>query len=274
MAVGLVLAVPVYVGLAKAGLIRSPFFPRVGGDLALAQSDKPALRVLFVGNSFTYYNSMPALVHELAAADAGAAPIFAVEYTAPSWTLRKASEDDGLADLLGDVSWDFVVLQDNSQLLSFSAQWRRREVSPFARALEREIAVAGAQTVLFLTWGYKNGDLRNFPGDTFGAMQARLEQGYSQLGEELSAPVAPVGVAWAETLRRRPGLELWAGDGRHPSRLGSYLTACVFYALLSGRDPTASAFTADLEENEARLLQRVAADVVVAYEERQTVGQD
>jgi hypothetical protein len=64
-------SVPLYVGLAKSGLIRSPFFPRVDGDLALAKSDKPGLRVLFVGNSFTYYHSMPELVHELAEHDAG-----------------------------------------------------------------------------------------------------------------------------------------------------------------------------------------------------------
>ena len=63
--IGLVLCVPIYVGLAKSGVIRSPFFPRVDGDLTLAKSDRPGLRVLFVGNSFTYYNGMPAMVHEV-----------------------------------------------------------------------------------------------------------------------------------------------------------------------------------------------------------------
>ena len=74
--------------------------------------------------------------------------------------------------------------------------------------------------------------------------------------------VAPVGRAWAEALRREPGLELWDGDGMHPSRLGSYLTACVFYAILTGRDPAASGFTAGIAPSEARSLQQVAADVV------------
>jgi hypothetical protein len=46
--------VPLYVGLAKSGIIRSPFFPRAEGDLALAKSDRAGLRVLFVGNSFTW----------------------------------------------------------------------------------------------------------------------------------------------------------------------------------------------------------------------------
>jgi hypothetical protein len=53
---GLLLTVPLYVGLARSGIIRSPFFPRAEGDLGLAKSDRPGLRVLFVGNSFTYSN--------------------------------------------------------------------------------------------------------------------------------------------------------------------------------------------------------------------------
>lgn len=259
--VGLALTVPLYVGLAKSGLIRSPFFPRVDGDLALAQSDRPGLRVLFVGNSFTYYHSMPELVHELAEQDEGASPVFTVAYTAPNWTLRKASEDESLLDLLDDADWDFVVLQESSGLPAASPEVRRRYMYPFIRSLNRDVAAAGGQTVLFMTWGYKTG---SYPGDTFDFMQARLAEGYSELGGELFAPVAPVGLAWAEALRRQPGLDLWSHDGHHPGSSGSYLAACVFYAQLTGRDPSGSDFTADLEPAEARFLQGVAADLVHA----------
>ena len=266
VAIGLILTVPLYVGLVKTGLVRSPFSPRLEGDIALARSERAGLRVLFVGNSFTFYNSMPALVHGLAEADDGARPLFAVEYTAPNWNLQKASRNDGLVDVLGEARWDYVVLQDNSQFLALGPDWRRREVYPFARELQREVALAGSHTVLFMTWGYKKGDSRNFPGDTFEAMQGRLQEGYADLGAELFAPVVPVGLAWAEALRRQPGLDLWAGDGRHPNASGSYLAACVFYAMLADRDPTGSTFTAGLEPAEARFLQGVASDVARAQE--------
>jgi hypothetical protein len=84
------------------------------------------------------------------------------------------------------------------------------------------------------------------------------------MGERLLAPVAPVGLAWAEALRRQPALDLWSHDGHHPGAPGSYLAACVFYAMLSGRDPSRSTFTADLEPAEARFLQQVATDVARA----------
>ena len=155
-----------------------------------------------------------------------------------------------------------MVLQEQSQLLSFTREQWQRETYPFAKALQDKISTDGARTLLFMTWGYRLGDRHNWPGDTFVGMQARLAQGYSELAAELPASVAPAGLAWAEALRRRPGLDLWDSDGRHPDKEGSYLAACVFYADLTGRDPARSTFTGGLQPADARFLQRVAAGVV------------
>jgi hypothetical protein len=118
LGVALVL-VGAYWGLARAGIVPNPFAAATRGDIDLAESDRPGLRVLFVGNSFTRANSLPHLMHELAAADDGVQPIFAVERTRGGWTLHEASEDDRLRDLLKRIDWDVVVLQEQSQLLSF-----------------------------------------------------------------------------------------------------------------------------------------------------------
>jgi hypothetical protein len=258
---GIVLGLTIYSGLVHVGIARSLLAPTPRGDLALARGKRPGLRVLFVGNSFTFKNSLPALVHDLAAGDHGAKPIFSVEYAAPGWSLHQADEDGGLAKLLRDVKWDVVVLQEKSWLLSFPEEQWGRGTYPFARDLRDRIVAGGARTVLFMTWGYAIGDRWNRPHDTYSAMQARLASGYSKLGVELGAQVAPAGLAWAEALRREPRLELWADDGEHPSLLGSYLAACVFYRVLSGREPTRSRFSAGIEPDEARLLQHVAGNV-------------
>jgi hypothetical protein len=261
--VGLLLTVPLYVGLALSGVIRSPFFPRADGDIALAKSDQAGVRVLFVGNSFTFYNDMPAMVHELAAADRGAPDVFSVEYTAPAWSLRKASGNDGLEDLMADVPWDVVVLQERSAYLSFSREWWGQETLPFALELRHDIAADGAETVVFMTWGYEHG---NGSGDSYDGMQARIAAGYEELADLLAADVAPVGLAWAAALRDRPDLDLWRRDGHHPTRAGSFLAACVFYRELTGRDPLGSDYFAGLAEDDARFLQRVAGDTVDEYE--------
>jgi len=259
--VGVVLGFALYSGLVHIGLARSLLAPNLRGDIALARSDRPGIRVLFVGNSFTFTNSLPALVHELAAGDTGATPIFSVEYAAGGWSLHQANEDEGLDKLLQEVHWDVVVLQEKSWVLSLPEDHWRRETYPAARDLQEKISAVGARTVLFMTWGYVRGDRWHEPHDTYAAMQARLADGYSELGAELGAQVAPAGLAWAEALRREPSLHLWAGDGQHPGRLGSYLAACVFYAMFSGREPTQSSFTAGIQLGQARLFQRVAGVV-------------
>ena len=146
-------------------------------------------------------------------------------------------------------------------MLSFPVSEWRRGTYPFARDLQDKITRDGARTILFMTWGYRLGDRHNRPNDTFLSMQERLARGYAQLASELPASVAPAGLAWAEALRARPGLDLWDSDGRHPNEAGSYLAACVFYKALTGRDPSRSAFTAGLQAAEARFLQRIAAVV-------------
>ncbi len=171
---GIVLGLTLYSGLVYIGLARSLLAPTLRGDIALARGDRPGLRVLFVGNSFTFKNSLPALVHDLAAADPGATPIYSVEYAAPGWSLHQAAKDDGLTKLLREVHWDVVVLQEKSWLLSFSEQQWHRSTYPFARDLHEKISAAGARTLLFMTWGYVLGDRWNEPHDTYAEMQSRL----------------------------------------------------------------------------------------------------
>jgi hypothetical protein len=264
---GIVLGVSLYAGLVRLDLLRGPFDPVLSGDIELARSEQAGLRVLFVGNSLTASNWMPELVRELAAEAAGGQPIFAVQYAAGNWTLRQASQDAELAALLREVRWDVVVLQENSRIASYPPGWAR-DMYPFARALDRQIIRAGARTVLFMTWGFRDGAPIADHGENFDAMQARIAAGYLELAAQLSTVTAPVGIAWVEAQRRRPGLDLWADDGRHPSLAGSYLAAAVFYAVLSGRDPSTSGFTAALPREEARFLRTVASEVVAQYLQR------
>jgi hypothetical protein len=240
---GLVAGVSLYVGFIQAGVIRNPFGPVLRGDVTSARSERPGLRVLFVGNSLTYYNDMPGLVQKIAASDKGA-PLFAVYYTAPGWSLRSASGDKGLSDLLDEIRWDAVVLQEHSVRAAAPPEGLRRDTVPFARKLQDRATANGARTIVFMNW-YAD------------------EPEATDLATELGAPMAPTALAWGEALRRRPALNLLGSDGTHPNLAGSYLIACVFYSTLTGMDPSASSFTAGLERPDAKFLQRVAATVAL-----------
>jgi hypothetical protein len=254
----LVVGVVLYIGAIQAGVLPNPLAPKAEGDLALAQSKKPGLRVLFVGNSFTFYNSIPKRVHELSSADDSARKIFAVQYTAPSWRLSKASQDTGLERLLRQVPWDVVVLQEHGYELARSQQHRRQTTDRYATAIAAR--AGGARIVFFMPWDSKGGR----DGETYTELQERIADNTEELADRLGAEIAPVGVAWETAVERRPGIDLWYRDGRHPGKRGAYLGACVFYAVLTGRDPTGNAFTGGLNPEEARFLQHVARDVVLS----------
>lgn len=255
--VGLLLGLVGYGVLVRVGVIPPPKAV-VKGDVDLARSNRPGLRVLFVGNSLTYYNDMPQLVHRFAVADRGARPIYAVEWVAGGSTLRRASKERSLRELLGEVDWDVVVLQEQSQIPSFPASDRAREFTPYVRELADVIRRRGAEPLLFVTWAHRTGDRRNVAGDTYSAMQARVDAGYLEAARAAQSAIAPVGAAWREALERRPHLSLWAADGTHPSPAGSYLAACVFYSVLTRKSPVGNSFTAGLQPSLARFLQRVS----------------
>ena len=252
------LGVSLYAGLVKVGLARSPFAPVAAGDLAFARSAKPGLRVLFVGNSFTFRNDLPELVQRLSGRRHR---IVAVSFTAGGWQLRNFAANRELDRLLHEVRWDVVVLQEQSQIPSFDAEYRAREFEPYVRSLADKIAGVGARPLLFQTWGYRLGDRRNLPHDTFAGMQARLAWGYAEAARAARASVAPAGAAWAAALSQRPQLDLWVDDGKHPNRKGSYLAACVFYATLTTGNPIGNDFTDGLSTADARFFQRVAWNV-------------
>jgi hypothetical protein len=81
----------------------------------------------------------------------------------------------------------------------------------------------------------------------------------------LAVAVAPVGYTWAIVRQESPGIGLWQDDGSHPSTAGTYLAACVFYAAVFRQSPDGLEFTAGLPADSAAILQKVAAQEVLAH---------
>jgi hypothetical protein len=82
------------------------------------------------------------------------------------------------------------------------------------------------------------------------------------MGRERPAGL-PVGEAWLITGKQHPELELWQGDGSHPTEQGTYLAACVFYATIFRQSPERLKYSAHLPKEMALALQKTAAEVVL-----------
>jgi hypothetical protein len=206
---------------------------------------------LFVGNSYTYVNNLPGMFAQLA--QSGGRQVFVDSVAPGGWTLAQHAASGQTLNKIADGRWNFVVLQEQSIVPAVEPS-RTRDMYPAVRLLNDKIQNAGARTVLYMTWGRRDG-LAQFGFQNYSDMQEQLIQGYSGIAEELGALLAPVGEAW----RREPTPDLWQGDGSHPSLKGTYLAACVFYAAIFQQSPEGLAFTAGLPEETARRLQALAA---------------
>lgn len=113
----------------------------------------------------------------------------------------------------------------------------------------------GAKPVFFMSWAYADKP----------EMTRELAEAYTGAANDNDAFVIPAGLAFARSIAKMPGLNLYIADKRHPSMAGSYLAAAVVYASLFKKSPVGIDYTAGLDTAVARHLQTVAWETVEDY---------
>jgi hypothetical protein len=212
--------------------------------LLAACHSRAATNILFIGNSFTYFNGgIDKQIEGLAPATA-AASVVAAGYTHEQhWTAGKALQK------LRERKWDYVVLQEQSQIPVFD----RRRFFEFARKFDQEIRRGGGRTVLLMTWERPD-------SVQHGVNTVNMAASFAALGAELGVKVAPAGLAFARALRGKPELALYSHDG-HPTAAGTYLTACVLYKTIFERSPVGNPYAErSVAAGNKEYLQRIAAE--------------
>ena len=225
-----------------------------------------SLSVLFIGNSYTYYNDMPAIFRAFAEADGHSVTVTSI--TKGSYKLEQfadpADEYGAKVEeaLSGDTKYDYVILQEQSvrpTTVSVSGFYKA------VRNLTARIREAGAEPILYATWGRKTGSSTL---DTYKmtneSMTWKLAAAYQAIGDELSVPVVHVGLAFYDVYTHQTDIELYNEDKSHPSAAGSYLAAASLYAHILDTDPTASAYAGSLPQSHAEILREAAQKAVSA----------
>lgn len=222
-------------------------------------SDAPVetLRVIFVGNSYTYQNDLPGWVERLAES-AGTKRIETDARTAGGAMLQDHWSNADTVSAISDGTWDFVVLQGQSvEPIAAPSGFQQH-----ALLLAEAASTAGAVPVFFETWARAVGhEVYDEPwsGGTPAAMQEGLRNAYTQAANDAGGVLAPVGDAWETVLAQHPGIQLHGGDGSHPTEHGTYLAACVFYGTLAGLPSQGiTERPSSVSDAEAEILQTVA----------------
>jgi hypothetical protein len=194
-----------------------PLFSAETDSSNSSTSDQP-LQVLFIGNSYTYYNDLPGMVTAMSAQLPAQRAIETSRYAVGMASLRRLWSSGGALARIRSQPWDVVVLQDGSSSPSRNLQQFSENIikfDPFIRA-------QGAYTLLFMTWAHE------FRPD----MNEDNLAAFEEVRETRNIPFAPVGIAWQLALDAEQTLPLYDANGTHPAPMGTYLAACVFLQTL------------------------------------------
>lgn len=165
--------------------------------------------------------------------------------------------------------WDFVVLQEQSQMPSFPLSQVQTDCFPYAARLNDSIVKYSpcGETVFYQTWGRQNGDASNCPNwppvCTYEGMDSLLRLRYQMMADDNQAIVSPVGACWRYIRNHYPDLVLYNADQSHPSLLGSYVAALSFYSTLFRTNSDAVSFTAGLSALEVSAAKEAVNQVVM-----------
>ncbi|MBI2395846.1 MAG: hypothetical protein HYV09_40150 [Deltaproteobacteria bacterium] len=232
---------------------------------SLAEPDADAgaseRRVLFIGNSYTFVNDLPAMLAQLSESS-GVAPRLRTEsVTVGGATLEDHWKGGAAPARIDEKTWYAVVLQGQR----VEPIYPGASFVTYAQKLAERATAAAARPVFYGTWARAAGDAvfaESWSGGTPDAMQDRLTAAYVGAATTTKAALAKVGEAFRSSLKERPALALHQADRSHPTVAGTYLAACVFYGVLAERAlPSTATVPSGITADDASHLRDVAARV-------------
>lgn len=201
----------------------------IAGSAAGAQgTSQPAIRALFIGNSYTYFNSLPNVIKMMAKAANDPRTFTPTCFLVGGSTLKAHIDRGALAEVAK--GYDYVILQDQSDRPIDDPNALRADVTTIAAA----VAKTNAKLMLYESWAK----------EAKPATQDSLSHTMERAAKDHPGTIlARVGDAW-KMYRDQEGTiaagghsALFRPDGSHPTPVGTYLAASVMFEEMYGKSP-------------------------------------
>lgn len=210
------------------------------------QVDRP-IKILLIGNSLTYTNSLASPLTSFAGA---ASQPRAWQVSEQAMANARLSQMWGLRTteyLLKDEAWDYIVLQEHGDVPTSYPEGLFSAARNFDAAAKK----IGAKIVLFENWRRR------------ASSQPEVTEVFAKLARELGAKVAPVGRAWVIVGELDPHIQLREGDGIHPSAFGTYVAACVIYMTIADASECPAVLYGSIDERLSQIAREASRRAVV-----------
>ena len=217
------------------------------------------MKILFIGNSYTFFNDMPSMFSELLAENGRKAQVDSVTKGGRK-LFENLDENDAnhqkIAEFVGENEYDVLFLQEQSQLPALD------ETKFFEGVKGVMELVKAKKTVLYATWGRKEGShVLDERGWTSKEMFSKITSAYSRAAKEFGTDMSCVGDCFLYLTENAPELEIYNDDKSHPSYIGSCVAAIAHYKTLFGELP--SSFSACKISSDELEIIKTAVDKVI-----------
>ena len=219
-------------------------------------------KILFIGNSFTYFNDMPKAIFEKICMHKNI-PVSVESITSGGYKLIQFTDPVDkhgkmVLSRLSENVYDIVIIQEQSRnpILNYE-EFFEGAYKLYSLAKEK-----GADVYLYQTWGYKEGHtLLHLCGKDTSDMALKLKAAYEKAGKELNCKLAPVGTAF-EIINQSNKINLYNDDLFHPSLFGSVLAAWTIFSTIFQISPSEVDYDCQLDAEISHEIKNAAYNAV------------
>lgn len=226
-------------------------------------NDISTTRILFIGNSSTYYNQMPLMVEGLAKANninCEVKSITASSYKLTQFATTGNAYNTEIVNALSKEKWDFVILQEHRENIMGNLEATKNAITN----LKSTIDSTGAKTILYETQADYIGNDFIIDGTSIYfdniTLQNYMTKFYFSLGNKFDCKVAPVGVNYTRCMKEYPEINLYNSDMIHPTLEGSYLAACTLFQTIFETSAYNNTFLSGSEFDTSHIIDKLDND--------------
>ncbi|MDX2021471.1 MAG: hypothetical protein SF187_14610 [Deltaproteobacteria bacterium] len=241
-----------------------------GGGVFTGDPSKP-WNMLFIGNSFTFNSGIADKTKNVVNQGQTTIKVNKSELSVNwyrglyfHWNFGNNVSGGNTLQLIRSKAYTHVVLQDfmlhptakaEINMATGEGTYGMDVASDYGKRFIDEIKKAGQVPVVWAIW----------PEQDKRTDWEALILAYKKIAKDNGAVFVPASASWLLALKERPNLAFWDADKFHPSSMGGYACACVFYAVLTGKSPVGNPFISGIDADTARFLQEKAWQAYQMY---------
>jgi len=225
--------------------------------------NKTPERVLYIGNSYLYYNDslhnhVRRMLDEVYESEIDTTNYKSVTISGSRSWHHDIDHSLNYKNLGVKKPFQLVIFQGGSGETNTVSE--RNIFSDEVTKIVKKIQYAGAEAALYMIHAYVEPH-----EDTDPRMIENIKQMYIDAGNKNDALVIPVGIAFENAYKAQPNIKLHKHyDGTHPNILGTYLASCVVFSSITHLSPLNIQYSyfGEISDVDKKFLQKIAKETV------------